>query len=194
MHLILFQAKIVELFGKTGEYVSTHSAFSSQDDNEFPMNCHSIHINSIECSLKFGQLKNPEFVWIYGVLVYLTKTKDPTNKTLGPINMQNVQDLLNPETLVTNASKLFSTLSLKESKSDHNDVLKSILNDLENAKILNSSNDSQFMLNSFQQFEKSVEDKLNTLQLQLNVIGNNVETLNTKFDILLNALHEKNQL
>lgn len=174
--------------------MSTHSAFSSQDDNEFPMNCHSIRINSSECSLKFGQLKNPEFVWIYGVLVYLIKTKNPTNKTLGPINMQNVQNLLNPETLVTNASKLFSTLSLKESKSDHNDVLKSILNDLENSKILNSSNDSQFMLNSFQQFEKNVEDKLNTLQLQLNIIGSNVETLNTKFDVLLNALHEKKML
>ncbi|VVC40427.1 Protein of unknown function DUF4506 [Cinara cedri] len=183
------EAKIIELFGKTGEYISTHLMLSSNDINEFPINSHSIKVNSTECSLKFEQLKYPDFIWIYGIIIYLIETKEHSNKSLGPINMQNVQNLLNPDLLVTNASKLLTALSLKKSKSDSDDFLNSILNKFENAKLSNSENDK--LLNSFKQFETRVEDKFNNMALQINTIGKNIEMLNSKFDTLLNILHEK---
>lgn len=158
------------------------------------MNSHSVHINSTECSLKFEQLKNSDFVWIYGILIYLTESEEHPNKYLGPINMQNVHQLMNPESLTTNASKLFSSLSLKESKSNSNDFVTSILSNLTSTKFLEKNNDGKIVLNNFKQFEKNVENKLNSMALQINTIGNNVETLNKKFDTLLSVLHEKKVL
>lgn len=158
------------------------------------MNSHSILINSTECSLKFEQLKNSDFVWIYGILVYLIETEDHSNTFLGPINMQNVHHLMNPESLTTNASKLFSSLSLKEPKSNSNDFVTSILNNFANTKFSEKNYDSKIVLNNFKQFEKSVEDKLDSMALQINTIGNNVNTLNKKFDTLLNTLNEKKML
>lgn len=171
--------------------MSTHSALSSQSI-EYTMNSHFINVNSRNCSLKFEQLKNTEFAWIYGILVFLKEAKEYSNKSLGPINMQNVQHLVNPESLATNASKLFSSLSLKESKSDNHDFLNSILNYSKQTKLLDNDNNSQFLLQK--EFQKKVEERLNTMTLQLNNIGNNVETLNKKIDTLLNALHEKHIL
>lgn len=156
------------------------------------MNSHSIHVKSTECSLKFEQLKNSDFVWVYGMLIYLTEAKEQSDISLGPINMENVQHLLNPESLATNASKLFSTLSLRESKLNSNDFCNAILKNFESTKLLDSSNSDQFMSNSFKQFEKKVEDKLNDMALQLNSFGQNIELLNKKFDLLLSTLHEKN--
>lgn len=183
------------MFGKTGEYLSTHPSLSSKDANECPMNLHSIiHINSSECSLKFEQLKNSDFVWIYGILIYLIETEEHYNKYLGPINMQNVHSLMDAESLATNASKLFSSLSLKESKSNSNDFVTSILNNFSNTKFLEKNTDGKIILNNFKQFEKSVDDKLNNMALQINTIANNIETLNKKFDSLLNILQEKNML
>jgi len=115
------------------------------------------------------------------------------NKSLGPINMQNVQHLLNPELLAKNASKLFSTLSLNESKPDKNDILNSILNNyLDNIKLLNDDNSDQLTNDNFKQFEVKIEDRLNAMALQLNTIKDNVETLNKKFDALLNVFQRKN--
>lgn len=155
------------------------------------MNSHLIHIDSTECSLKLKQLNNPNFVWVYGILVYLVEVKEHCNSSLGPINMDNVQHLLNSESLTTNASKLLSTLSLRESKLNSNDFLNSILRNIGNSELPNSSNSDQLMTNSFKQFEKKVEDKLNDMALQLNAFGNNIELLNKKFDTLLIALHEQ---
>lgn len=158
------------------------------------MNSHSVHINSTECSLKLEKLKNSDFVWIYGILVYITETEEHSNKYLGPINMQNVHQLMNPESLTTNASKLFSSLSLKESKSNSNDFVTSILSNLTNTKFFEKNSDGKIVLNNFKQFEKNVEDKLNSMALQINTISYNVETLNKKFDTLLSVLHEKKML
>lgn len=155
------------------------------------MNSHIINVNSTNCSLKFKQLKNTDFAWIYGILIFLMEIKEYSNKSLGSINMQNVQHLLNPESLATNASKLFSLLTLKESKSDNSDFLNSVLNYSKKTKLLDNDN-SQFVLQK--QFEKKVEERLNTMTQQLNNIENNVETLNKKIDTLLNTLHKKNVL
>lgn len=173
--------------------MSTHSALSSQGINEYTMNYHLININSINCSLKLGQLNNTDFTWIHGIFVFLTEAKEYSNTSLGPINMQNVQNLLNPDLLVTNASKLFSTLSLKESKPVNNDFLNSILSNYMGInKSLENDNGSQLILQK--QFESRVEERLNNMALQLNNIGNNVETLNKKFDTLLKVLNEKHVL
>lgn len=166
--------------------------FSSEDVSEFPINSHSININSTECSLKFKQLKYSNFIWIYGIIIYLTETKEHFTKSLGLINMQNVQNLLNPDSLATNASMLLATLSLKESKADSDNFLNSILNKFENIKLSNSDNDK--LLNSFKQFETRIEDKFNNMAIQINTIGKNIDMLNTKFDSLLNALHKNNIL
>lgn len=174
--------------------MSMHPAVSSINVNEFSMYSHVIHINRSKCSLKFNQFENTDFVWIYGVVVYLTEEKEHLNTSLGPINIQNVQHLLNPELLATNASKLFTTLSLKESKLENNDFLNSVLNKFESCKSKESNNGSQFILNNLKHFEKSVEDKLTNMSFQLNSINDNVEMLNKKFDILLNVLHAKNIL
>lgn len=139
-------------------------------------------------------MKNSNFIWIYGIIVHLIETNEHSNKYLGPINMQNVHHLMNPESLAANASKLFSSLSLKESKSNSNDFVTSILNNLGNTTFLEKDNDNKIVLNNFKQFEKSVEDKLNSMALQINTIGNNVETLNKKFDTLLKVFQEKNML
>lgn len=166
--------------------------FSSEDISDFPINSHSININNTECSLKFEQLKYPDFIWIYGIIIYLIETKDYSNKSVGPINMQNVKNLLNPDSLAISASKLLTTLSLKNSKSDSDNFLNSILNKFENTNLSNSDNDK--LLNSFKQFETRVEDKFNSMALQINTIQSNVEMLNSKFDTLLNTLHENNIL
>lgn len=170
-----------------------HSTISSISIGEYLTNSHMIYVNSTECSLKFRQLVNSNFVWIYGIIVYLTESKMTPNKSLGPINMQNVQHLLNPELLAKNASKLFSTLSLNESKPDKNDILNSILNNyLDNIKLLNDDNSDQLTNDNFKQFEVKIEDRLNAMALQLNTIKDNVETLNKKFDALLNVFQRKN--
>lgn len=154
------------------------------------MNSHLIHINSNKCSLKLEQLNNPDFIWIYGIIVYLTEScVEDSCKSLGPINMQNVKHLLDQESLATNAQKLFSLLSLKESKPD---IVNSFLSNLENGG-LPDMNDGRMIsvFNNFKNFEKRVEDKLSTMALQINTISDNVEVLNKKFDTLLNALGKK---
>lgn len=192
----VFQARIIELFGKTGEYVSIHQSLGHNDLSDgVKMYSHFIPINSTECALKLKQYNNSDFVWIFGIIIYLTDMKDHPNKFLGPINMQNVQNLLESKPLDLNALKLFSMLSLKESKSTNNDILMSIFNNMKNSKFPNSETEgNQFMSISFKQFEKKVEDKLQSMAAQINTIENNVETLNKKFDLLLSALHDKNIL
>lgn len=171
-----------------------HSTISSTSVGEYPMNSHMIHsVNGTECSLKFEQLENSNFIWVYGIIVYLTESKIPPNRSLGPINMQNVQHLLNPELLAKNATKLFSTLSVNELKPDKNVILNSVLNNyLDNIKLPDGNNDSQLIYNNLKQFEMKIEDRLNAMTLQLNAIENNVEMLNKKFDTLLNVLRQKN--
>lgn len=186
---VFSEAKIIELFGINGEYVSTHSTISTANVSEYLTNSHMIYINSTECSLKFRQLSNADFIWIYSIIVYLTESKIPPNRSLGPINMQNVEHLLNPELLAKNASKLFTTLSLNESKPNKNDIL----NYLDNINLPNSDYScSQLMYNNIKQFEIKIEDRLNAMALQLNTINNNVEMLNKKIDELLIVVHEKN--
>jgi hypothetical protein len=158
------------------------------------MNNHSILIEGTECSLKFEQLNKPDFVWIYGVLIYLTEAKQSSNTSVGPINMENVQHLLNPESLTSNASKLLSTLSFRDPKLNTNEFLNTLLKNIETSKLPDSSNKDELMLHYFKLFEKKVEDKLNHITLQLNGFENNIELLNKKFDTLLSALHEKNKL
>jgi len=154
-----------------------------------------IPINSTECALKLKQYNNSDFVWIFGIIIYLTDMKEYPNKFLGPINMQNVQHLLESKPLDLNALKLFSMLSLKESKSINNDILMSIFNNMENSKSPNSDTEgNQFMSIGFKEFERKVEDKLQSMAVQINSIENNIETLNKKFDLLLSALHDKNIL
>jgi len=188
------EAKIIELFGNNGEYLSMHSTISSTSVGEYPMNSHMMHcVNSTECSLKFEQLENSNFVWVYGIIVYLTESKLPPNRSLGPINMQNFQHLLNPELLAENATKLFSTLSVNELKPDKNTIFNSVFNNyLDNIK--DGDNSGQLVYNNLKQFETKIEDKLDAMSLQLNTIENNVETLNKKFDTLLNALRQNNSL
>ncbi|CAI6350384.1 unnamed protein product [Macrosiphum euphorbiae] len=194
--VVCSEARIIELFGKTGEYVSIHQSLGHNDLSDgVKMYSHFIPINSTECALKLKQYNNSDFVWIFGIIIYLTDMKDHPNKFLGPINMQNVQNLLESKPLDLNALKLFSMLSLKESKSTNNDILMSIFNNMKNSKFPNSETEgNQFMSISFKQFEKKVEDKLQSMTAQINTIENNVETLNKKFDLLLSALHDKNIL
>lgn len=191
----VFQAKIIELFGKTGEYVSIHQSLDHNDFDGFQMYSHLIPINSTECALKLKQYNNLDFVWIFGIIIYLTEIKEPPNKFLGPINMQNVESLLESKPLDLNALKLFSMLSLKQSKSINNDILMSIFNNMENSKFPSTETEgNQFMSIGFKQLEKKVEDKLQSMALQINSIENNVKTLNKKFDLLLSTLHDKNIL
>lgn len=191
----VIQARIIELFGKTGEYVSIHQSLSNDDFDGIKMYSHSIPINSTECALKLKQYNNSDFVWIFGIIIYSTEMKEHPNKFLGPINMQNVQNLLESKPLDLNALKFFSMLNLKQSKSINNDVLMSIINNMENSKSLNCETEgNQFMSIGFKQFEKKVEDKLQSMAVQINTIENSVETLNKKFDLLLSALHDKNIL
>lgn len=194
LYYVFSQAKTVELFGKNGEYLSTHASFFSENVNEFSINSHLINIDCTDCSLKLRHLKEEKFVWVYCIFVYITEKKDLSDKSLGLINMQNVQHLVNPESLATNASKLFSSLSLKEPKANSTDFLCSIFNNLQNNKLRDNNVDNQFMSKSLKLLESRVEEKLSSMALQLSAIGNNVEMLNKKFDILLNALHEKNIL
>jgi len=174
--------------------VSIHQSLGHDDLSDgVKMYSHLIPINSTECALKLKQYNNSDFVWIFGIIIYLTDMKEHHNKFLGPINMQNVQNLLESKPLDLNALKLFSMLSLKESKSINNDILMSIFNNMKNSKFLNSETEgNQFMSIGFKQFEKNVEDKLQSMAAQINTIENNVETLNKKFDLLLSALHDKN--
>lgn len=125
---------------------------------------------------------NSDYIWIYGLIANLTEEKDQLNPSLGPINIKNVQNLLNPELLATNASKLFSTISLKESK-----LIEKI-----NDKTETSIKSRQFINNNLMNFEKNVENKLNNMTIQINSIKDNMEILNQKFDTLLNILQKKN--
>jgi len=176
-----------------GEYVSIHQSLGHDDFDGFQMYSHSIPIDSTHCALKLKQYNNSDFVWIFGIIIYFTEMKEHPKKYLGPINMQNVENLLQSKPLDLNALNLFSLLSLKQSKSTSNDVLISILNNMESSKFANSETESnQFMAINFKQFEKKVEDKLQSMAVQMNTIENNVETLNKKFDLLLSALHDKN--
>ncbi|XP_046385600.1 uncharacterized protein LOC124155641 [Ischnura elegans] len=74
---IVSEARIIELFGKGGEYVSTtHSDFL--DDFE-GMAVYSafvkLAIPSSECTIKFKKLKNQESIWIYGMGIYTQASK-----------------------------------------------------------------------------------------------------------------------
>lgn len=157
------------------------------------MNSHSIVISGTECSLKFEQLNNSNFVWIYGMLIYITEAKKHSNPSLGPINMENVQNLLKPESLSPNATKLLSHLTLKDPKFDSIGFVASILDDVSKFKHSVQFTNDQILLNSVKELEKKVDDKLNKIALQLNEFGNNIELLNKKFDTLLIALDEKNK-
>lgn len=84
--------------------------------------------------------------------------------------------------MATNASKLFSTISLKESE-----LIEKIHN-----KIENTISGRQFMLNNYLHFEKNVENKLNDMTIQINGIKDNMEILNQKCDTILNILQTKN--
>jgi len=175
--------------------MSIHQPLGHHDFDGLQMYTHLIAINSTECALKLKPYNNSDFIWIFGIIIYLTEIKEHPNKFLGPINMQNVQSLLESKPLNLNASKLFSALSLKQSKSSSNDIIMSIVNNMENSKIFNSSSEAnQSMSINFKQFEQKVEDKLHSMAVQMNTIENNIETLNKKFDLLLNALHDKNIL
>lgn len=193
--VVCSEARIIELFGKMGEYVSIHQSLGHNDFDGIQMYSHLIPIDTAECALKLKQYNNSNFVWIFGIIIYLTEMKEHPKKFLGPINMQNVENLLVSKPLDLNASNLFSLLSLKQSKSINNDVLMSIFNKMENSKFQNNETENNnFMEISFKQFEKKVEDKLQSMVVQMNTIENNVETLNKKFDLLLSALHDKNTL
>jgi len=174
--------------------VSIHQSLGHDDLSDgIKMYSHLIPINSTECALKLKQYNNPDFVWIFGIIIYLNDMKEHPNEFLGPINMQNVQNLLESKPLDLNALKLFSMLSLKQSKPFNNDILMSIFNNMEQSKFSNSETEgNQFTSIGFKQFEKKVEDKLQSMAVQINTIENNVETLNKKFDLLLSALHDKN--
>lgn len=180
----------MELFGKTGEYISTHPATSYEYSYEFPMNVHNVHVNSTECSIKFGQLKNSDFIWVYGVLIYLAETTDNSNTSIGPINMQNVQRLTDLTSLPTNASKLLSALSQKESKSLTNNILDSILT-FRNTKLEDNVNCNRLINTSLEQFRKGIDDKLDIMGQKLNTIVNQINTLDKKFNTLLDALHQE---
>ncbi|XP_026810849.1 uncharacterized protein LOC113552261 [Rhopalosiphum maidis] len=187
------EARIIELFGKTGEYVSIHQSISHSDFDGVQMYSHLIPIDSTECALKLKQFNNSDFIWIFGIIIYLTEVKEHSNKFLGPINMQNVQHLLESKPLDLNALKLFSMLSLKQSQSINNDVLMSIFNNMDNSKFSNSDPEGgEFKLVSFKQFEEKVEHRLQSMAVQMNTIENKIETLNKKFDLLISALHDKN--
>uniref|UniRef100_A0A2S2P5X1 Uncharacterized protein n=1 Tax=Schizaphis graminum TaxID=13262 RepID=A0A2S2P5X1_SCHGA len=191
----VFQARIIELFGKTGEYVSIHQSISHSNFDGVQMYSHLIPIDSTECALKLKQFNNSDFIWIFGIIIYLTEIKEHSNKFLGPINMQNVQNLLESKPLDFNALKLFSMLNLKQSKSVNNNVLMSIFNNMDSSKFLNSDPEgSQFKSVSFKQFEEKVEEKLQNMAVQMNTIEDKIEKLNKKFDLLLSALHNKNNL
>ncbi|CAH1707894.1 unnamed protein product [Aphis gossypii] len=189
------EARIIELFAKTGEYLSIHQSISHSDFDGLQMYSHLIPIDSTECALKLKQFKDSGFIWIFGIIIYLTEMKEHPNKFLGPINMQNVQNLLGSKPLDLNALKLFSSLNLKQSKSINNDMLMSNFNNEESSTFSNSNAEgNQFLSNSFKHFEKKVEDKLQTMAVQMNTIENKIETLNKKFDLLLSALCDKNIL
>ncbi|XP_025199485.1 uncharacterized protein LOC112597589 [Melanaphis sacchari] len=189
------EARIIELFGKTGEYISIHQSICHSNIDGFQMYSHVIPIDSTKCTLKLKQYNNFDFIWIFGIVIYLTEMKKHSNKFLGPINMQNVQNMLESKPLDLNALKLFSTLSLKQSKSIDNDILMSIFNNKESREFPNNDpKGDQFISINFKQFEKKVEDKLQSMAVQMNTIENKIETLNKKFDLLLNALHDKNVL
>jgi len=192
---LLFQARVIELFGKSGEYVSIHRSIHHDDFDGFQMYSHLILVDSTDCALKLKHYNNSDFVWIFGIIIYLTEIKEHPDKFLGPINMQNVENLLESKPLDLNALKLFSTLSLKQSKSINNDILMSMFNNVENSKFPNTEKEGNlFMSIIFKQFEKKVEDKLQSMAVQMNTIENNVDTLNKKFDLLLSALRDKNIL
>lgn len=171
--------------------MSTHST-SSDDNAELPMNIHTLHLNTADCGLKFQQMKNSDFGWIYGIFIYLAETQLNSNTSLGPINMQNVQHLLNPEMMPTNASKLLSMLSQKKSHSIPNDILDSI-KAIQNAKLGDDLNSSQVLNNSLKQFQNRIDDKLDNMSLHLHAIENQMDSLNKKFNTLLNVLvHDYN--
>jgi len=175
--------------------VSIHQSIGHNDFDEFQMYSHLISIDSADCALKLKQCNNSDFVWIFGIIVYLSEIKEHPNKFLGPINMQNVENLLQSKPLDLNALKLFSILSHKQSKSMNNDILMSMFNNVKNSEFPNSETEcNQFMSINFKQFEKKVEDKLQSMAVQMNTIENNVDALNKKFDLLLSALHDKNIL
>ncbi|XP_060842093.1 uncharacterized protein LOC132922541 [Rhopalosiphum padi] len=186
------EARIIELFGKTGEYVSIHQSLSHSDFDGVQMYSHLIPIDSTECALKLKQFNNSDFIWIFGIIIYLTEIKEHSNKFLGPINMQNVQNLLESKPLDLNALKLFSMLSLKQSQSINNDVLMSIFKNMDNSKFSNNDPEGgEFKSVSFKQFEEKVEHRLQNMAVQMNTIENKIETLNKKFDLLISALHDK---
>lgn len=155
------------------------------------MNVHTMHVNSTECSIKFEQLKNSDFIWIYGILVYLAKAKDNSNMSIGPINMQNVQRLTNPTSLPTNASKLLSALSQKEIKLLTNNILDSTSTFHNNTKFEDNVNCNQLINTSLEQFRKAIDDKLDIMGQKLNTIVNQINTLDKKFNTLLDALHQE---
>lgn len=191
----VFQARIIELFGKAGEYLSIHQSIRNDNFDGFQMYSHLILVDSADCALKLKHYNNSDFFWIFGIIIYLTKIKEHPNKFLGPINMQNVENLLESKPLDLNALKLFSSLSLKQSKSINNDILMSLFKNVDNSKFSNAETEgNQFMSIIFKQFEKKVEDKLQSMVVQMKTIEDNVDTLNKKFDLLLSALHDKNIL
>jgi len=167
--ILIFQAKILELFGKGGEYLSTHFASPYYSDLEFPANVHNMHINSTECSLKFEQMENPDFVWIHGILIYVAETEVQSNTSLGPINMHNVQCLLKPELLPENSAKLFSLLKQKKSTSVARDTSDSIL-----TSGTANDNSSQLIDNLMKLLVEGISSKLDSMALQINSIENHV--------------------
>lgn len=140
--------------------------------------------------MKLERLENDDFIWIYGIFVQVLKTETDSFSSIGPIDLQNVQDMLNPNLLATNASKLLSSLSLKNSTSLKNDVLNSILVNMKNTQSPSSNNCHQNLQSSFERFEKQVQDKLCHMEQKINLISNNIEMLNKKFDDLLVSLNK----
>ncbi|XP_050546560.1 uncharacterized protein LOC126908475 [Daktulosphaira vitifoliae] len=183
------EAKTIEFFGKNNEYISTHNIDSSQEIRGF--NVHSIKTNNLNsCSLSLERLENVDFIWIYGIFVQVLKTEAYSFNSIGPINLQNVQDMLNPNMLATNASKLLSSLSIKNSPNVKNDVLNSFLINMKHTQTPFSNNCCQSLQNGFERLEKQVQDKLCHLEQKINLISNNIEMLNRKFDDLLIILNK----
>ncbi|XP_071448873.1 uncharacterized protein [Hetaerina americana] len=70
---VISEARIIELYGKGGEYMSTtHSDFL--DDFE-GMAVYSAFVKlavpSSDCSIKFKKLKNEDSIWLYGMGIYI---------------------------------------------------------------------------------------------------------------------------
>ncbi|XP_050420536.1 uncharacterized protein LOC126833319 [Adelges cooleyi] len=162
------QAKIIELFGNNEEYISTHN---STGINNF--NIHTMCVNNTACSLKLKQLTDDKFGWIYCLHVYLLKTEDNFNCKIGPVNLQNVINILNSESVPTNVSMLLSTLSQR------------------NLSSKNSTHNNECFENGIVRLEKLVQEKFNSMEQQIHTVASNVEMLNTKFDNLLALLNKE---